>query len=95
VQTQPPVHGPTPYYPINNWILSWRSNRRGWGHIYVDGILRDRQFVAAGIINRSCVFDDWLNTPGPFNGSHQVWIEVVVPEDASVRSAMTTQTFTN
>ena len=39
------------------------------------------------------VVEQPLENPGPLVGSHTVWIEVVVPEDSTVRASCTTVTF--
>ncbi len=95
IQVTPPTHGIIAMYPKNNYIVYWKSSRRGWADVYVDGVIKDRQYVTAGTTNRTCLFDDWLAPAGGNpQGEHNYWIDVGTLEDATVRSSFTTQTFT-
>lgn len=95
IQVSPPVHGFFPYYPKNNYVVYWRSSRRGWADVYVDGVLREQQYVVADRTARTCLHDEWLAPDGSTpTGEHSYWIEVRSLEDPAQRSSFTTQTFT-
>lgn len=95
IQVSPPTHGYLPYYPKNNYVVYWRSSRRGWADVYVDGELKERQYVTADRTQRTCIYDAWLlGATGVPQGEHSYWIEVRSLENPSLRSSFTTQTFT-
>ena len=61
----------------NTALFSWRSSRRGYAEIWVNGSERIRdQFTVANKTNRNTIWSDWLQS-----GENEVFVRVTEPED--------------
>jgi len=57
--------------------FSWRSSRRGYADIYVNGVRYvSSQFTVADRVNVNNIYDDWLQA-----GTNEVYVVVNEPED--------------